>query len=393
MPVRIAVVIPRYGLPGGSEGFAHELTSRLARRPEWEVHVFANAWGRADEGVVFHRVPRVAFPRFLRPLAFASLAGRRVRRAGCSLVHSHERIYAMDLFTVHGIPHRTWIQEARGKRPSLYDRAVAHVEERGLLHGGARLILPVSHLVKDALLGQYPIPAQRLRVLPPGVDTARFCALDRGRCRKEVRLRHGIPPGEPILLFVGMNFAIKRLDLVLKGVGLWLERRPGAPLRVLVVGKGDPSPYLSLARDLGLADRVVFAGVTREVEAYYKGSDLFAMPSVYDTFGMAVLEAMAAGLPVIISEGVGARDCVQDGVHGVVLGRNPSGEAFAEALGRLMDRDTRLRMGEETVRVAAAHSWERLADTMADLFSLTLEEKRRQRRGEGGGLGKRAEAS
>ena len=74
MPVpvyRIAVVIPKYGLTGGAEGFTAELTERIAGDPRYEVHVFANRWEKHSHRITFHQVPVITFPKFLTTISFA----------------------------------------------------------------------------------------------------------------------------------------------------------------------------------------------------------------------------------------------------------------------------------------------------------------------------------
>ncbi|MBU0735522.1 MAG: glycosyltransferase family 4 protein, partial [Proteobacteria bacterium] len=315
--MKIAVVIPKYGLVGGAEGFAYELTERLAMRRRFEIHLFANQWRRGSAPIFFHKVPIFIFPRFLRQISFAYFSNRQIRRGEFDLVHSHDRIFQMHLFTMHGIPHESWVRKARRKPLSLFDRSMAWVERKGLMGPQMQMVLPVSRLVKEELVRVYDIPESRIRVIHPGVSAQRFPLFSKESCRQEVRNRHGLSQNDIVVLFVGMNFEIKRLNLVIEGIThLIKEEKRTSKLKVLVVGKGNKAPYQTLARHLGVADRVIFAGVTREVEKYYLACDIFAMPSVFDTFGMAVLEALAAGLPVIISRNVGAKDLVTDGVQG-----------------------------------------------------------------------------
>jgi len=367
--MKIAVVIPKYGLVGGAEGFAYELTERLAMRSRFEIHLFANQWRQGKAPVIFHKVPMLVFPRFLRQISFAYFANGQIARGGFDLVHSHDRIFQMHLLTMHGIPHEKWIREARDKRLSLFDRSMAWVERKGLEGPNMRMVLPVSGLVKEELLKTYDIAASKMRVIHPGVSLERFSSLDRRNCRLHIRRRHGLSESDVVVLFVGMNFEIKRLKLVIEGVAeLIRERKRGANLKVLVVGKGNQAPYQALARDLGITDRVIFAGVTREVEKYYLASDLFAMPSQFDTFGMAVLEAMAAGLPVIITEKVGAKDLVTDGVQGFVLGEEPAPSDFGGKISSLLIKENRLKMGEMAHKTALQHSWDRVADEMEEIY-------------------------
>jgi UDP-glucose:(heptosyl)LPS alpha-1,3-glucosyltransferase len=95
------------------------------------------------------------------------------------------------------------------------------------------------------------------------------------------------------------------------------------------------------------------------------------MPSRFDTFGLVVLEAMMAGLPVIISRRVGAKDLIESGVQGFVLAEEPSIADMSEKLRFLMDRENRKKMGESARKVALRHTWDKTAALMADLYYQT----------------------
>ena len=367
--MKIAVVIPKYGLIGGAEAFVFELCERLSLRDEFQIHVFANKWQKGTGPVVFHKVPIIRFPRFLGPISFAYFANRRIRQDDFVLVHSHERIFEMDLFTFHGIPHKKWVKTTRNRPLTLFDRATSWVEQKGINNHRLQMIMPVSCLAKEEFLKNYNVPEFKVQVNPPGIDSKRFSDLDSKLCRQEVLQRHGLSPDDIVVLFVSMNFELKRLDLVLKGIAdLSAPQNKKLSLKLLVVGKGDTRRFTALARDLGIAEQVIFAGVTREIEKYYLASDIFTMPSKFDTFGLAVLEAMTAGLPVIITRTVGARDLVESGVSGFVLSENPSVSEMTTALDVLMNRDKRLHMGEHGRQVALQHTWKNTVDRVAHLY-------------------------
>jgi len=369
---RIAVVIPKFGLVGGAEGFAAELTERIAADSRFEVHVFANRWADSSGRIVFHPIPIVRFPKFLTTTSFAWFAGREISAAGpFDLIHTHDRIFRADVYTMHGIPHRWWVREVRRKkRMSLFDRALARVEDRLVSEGGCRRFLAVSELTRTIFLGEYPIEPARVTVVHPGIDASPYAKLDRERCRREIRGRFGIIPDEPLILFVSMNFAIKGLDHILRGLGCLRRGNPEGRFRLLVIGRGDEKAYCRLARELGLGDAVVFAGaVTREkLPEFYLAGDLYAMLSRFDTFGMVVLEAMAAGLPVLISGSVGARDIVREGENGFVVENPEDADAVAGRIGAMLNGDVRERMGREALRTARENSWETVAAKVVAVY-------------------------
>jgi len=373
----IAVIVPKYGLVGGSERFVFEVTERLARTGRYECHVFANRWRPAEGSpVLFHKVPTIGFPRFLRPFLFPWCAQHLVARGGFDLVHSHEKMFHADIFSLHGAPHRTWVREIRRKSLSLFDRGAAAVERRMIENGASAFFLPVSSITKEEYRRAYaPLPGT-WRILHPGVDAARFSAPDREMCRANIRERYGIGATDLLLLFVGMNFETKGLDTAIAAVAKARSAQPGANLHLLVVGRGNENKYSAICRSLGVAEAVSFAGIqSEEIEHYYRAADIFIMPSAFDTFGMVVLEAMAAGLPVIISSNVGAKDVVTEGVNGFILPDRMDAGMAADRILRLRDGERRMEMGMEASRSAVLHDWDNLACRMESLYQDILQMK------------------
>lgn len=370
---KVAVAIPKFGLVGGGERFASELTERIALSGEYEVHVFANKWVARSDRITYHKVPMVGFPRFLRPLTFAFFAQKMIEGGGFDIVHTHDWILRADVFTMHCVPHGGWTREVRRKIPSLFDRAITFLERRMLSSGNASVFLPVSSIAFEAFRREYPSLPGRWHTMHPGVDFERFSAPDRSACREEIRGRYGVKDSDLLVLFVGMNFEVKGLDTIIRAVAVARSKRPGAGIRLLVVGKGDEKKYGELAGSLGIGSDVTFAGRQVEgLERYYRASDLFVMLSAFDTFGMVVLEAMAAGIPVLVSPNVGAKDLVDEGVNGFVLPDGKDEGAAAERILRLMDAPRREAMGKAACLTAAGHDWDRLTEKMKTVYQEVL---------------------
>jgi len=367
---RIAVVVPKYGLVGGGERFAFEVTERLARTGRYLMHVFANRWQAANGSpVIFHKVPMVRFPRSLRPWSFAWFAQRAIARERFDLVHSHDRIFRADVFSVHCVPHAGWVREVRRKTSSLFDQTTTAVERRMIRNGAASRFLPVSSLALEAFCREYQELTGRWEVMTPGVDVARFASPDRAVCRREIRARHGIGESEFLLLFVGMNFEVKGLDAIIAAL-------PKTQAKLLVVGRGNEQKYRDLARSLGVADAVTFAGTqTTVIERYYRAADAFIMLSAFDTFGLVVVEAMAAGLPVIVSGNVGAKDLVVDGENGFVVADPLDADTVAARLSQLLDANRRNAMGAAAQQRALAHDWDAVVKELDGVYQDVLARK------------------
>lgn len=374
--LKIAVVVPKYGLVGGGERFASEITERLALNENFEIHVFANRWVPLSNRITFHKVPIIRFPRFLGPLVFAWIAQWKIKFAKVDLIHTHHWIFRANIISAHGVPHSGWVRNVRKKTPSLYDRAFIAIEQLLIKGGGSSYFLPVSTVALAEFQREYPALSGHWQIAHPGVDFSRFASPDRDTCRAEVRSRHGINPEDLLVLFVGMNFELKGLDVIMAAVAKARKSKPEAHIKLLVVGRGNERKYGKLAESLGLAEAVIFAGTQHSgLERIYRAADVFALLSAFDTFGMVVLEAMAAGLPVIVSPNVGAKDLVVEGINGYVLPDFRDEDAAANRIVELTNTGRREAMGVAAQAEAAKHSWEKLAERMKKLYLKVIAEQ------------------
>lgn len=369
---KVAVVIPKYGLVGGGEQFALQLTEKIAQNPRYDVHVFANKWKAVSGQVSFHFVPMLRFPRFLTTLSFAFFANAAIARRNFDLIHTHDRIFHADVFTMHGVPHRFWVREVRKKGMSLFDRVTTWVEQRLIADHRCRFLLPVSTLALEKFSREFAVAPGRVRVIHPGIEFARFDLPDRAEKREAIRKRFGVTTDDFLVLFVGMNFELKGLQTVISALAKAKAKLPGKGLKLLVVGKGDQEKYRKIAAGLGVGGEVVFAGVqSKGIEEIYAAAEVCVLLSGFDTFGMTVLEAMAASLPVIISTQVGAKDIVTDGEHGFIVAKDDAETVSAHLLS-LCDEQRRARMGRAARQRAAEHSWDEVAGKVVTIYEEIL---------------------
>jgi glycosyltransferase involved in cell wall biosynthesis len=154
--------------------------------------------------------------------------------------------------------------------------------------------IAVSDETKRFLV-EWGIPREKIRVIPNGLDLARFGYSPADR--KLLREQLGIPPEDFVMGSVGRLHRLKRFDLLIEAAAPLLSQ---GKTWLLLVGEGDERPRLEkLAREAGVADRTIFAGERADVSRLLSVMDLFASPSEEETFGLAILEAAASGLPVV----------------------------------------------------------------------------------------------
>jgi len=364
---KIAVVVPKYGLVGGGERYVAELTERIAAIPKYDIHVFANQWHRQSDNVTFHKVPVITFPKWLTTISFAYFANRKIARLGVDLIHTHERIFKADICTLHSIPHRIWVEKIRRKKLlSLFDRATIWVEKQMFTKGGCRIFMPVSSFARQKMQEVYTVAPERIRIVHPGVDIEKFKPAE-SELRLEIRHELGVKDDEVLILFVSMNFELKGLDLLLAALSRLRKDGRGKQPKLLVVGKGNISKYQDISRQLGIAENVVFTGVRHDMERIYVAGDLFVLLSNFDTFGMVVTEAMASGLPVIVSDKVGAKDLVRNAENGFIVDRDNIEEICSKIV-HMSDERVRVRMSRNAQNTIKDYTWDKVALDVMNIY-------------------------
>jgi phosphatidyl-myo-inositol dimannoside synthase len=219
----------------------------------------------------------------------------------------------------------------------------------GRIGADADVLTTISRYTRSRVAGAFG-PRAALEVLPSGIDTERFRPDPAARAELRRRYRVG---DAPLVVCVSRLVARKGQDVLIRALPLVRERIPGA--RVLLVGDGPGGDRLRrLARDADVTEHVVFAGAVPETElpAHHAVGDVFALPCRtrgggldVEGLGIALLEAAAAGLPVLAGDSGGAPETVQDGRTGhVVDGRDVAAVASAVA-GLLADPDRARAMG------------------------------------------------
>jgi UDP-glucose:(heptosyl)LPS alpha-1,3-glucosyltransferase len=372
---KIAVVIPKFGLVGGAEQFASELSEKLSSGHQDTFHVFANHWQSNSQAFQFHKIPIISFPKFLTTISFAWFVQRQLQRNNFSLVHSHERIFATDIFTLHGVPHRYWVDQVRHKRMSLYDTATAWVEKKLVYEGHCKKFIAVSDLTKDIFLQEYKINPDRVAVIHPGINLTDYAHKNKGDVSRTVRRALGIGTDEPVIIFASMNFEIKGLDDIL--LTLAQLKKQNSKFKLIVAGKGNIKKYKKMAKEAEISSNVIFTGVVSKdklIDLYLAG-DLYMMLSKFDTFGMVVLEAMAAGLPVMISSHVGAKDLVQEDKNGFIINNPSDHEHIVSKLKILFDENSRRRMSVTAYQTATQNTWDMVAAKYQNTYNDILAAK------------------
>jgi len=379
--LRIAVVTPELHRTGGTERANAEIVAAFAR--EHDVCLYAHRWTPdPDVKLCFHRVPVLPWPgivRFLSFFASASLAVRRGERrhggydgiyspgANCRQVSVSTAWFCqarqLDLF--RSGRHRPrpasltdWLK--LGHRWS-YSWIVAGVERRFYRSERLERVIAQSRLLAGDLAHFYGVSESKLEVAHGGVNAGTFDPAERLALRPRVRAELGLPDGRFVFFFIGNNWLIKGLYHVLRA----LAEVPGVLLAVVGADVERRESWEQFSRELGVADRILYLPRRKDVIAYYAAADALLAPSVYDTFPLMPMEAMACGLPVIISARTGVAEIV--GPEDALVVSNPENTPELAAAMRRMadDAGLRARLVKNGRALAERNPWDRIQQAVA----------------------------
>ena len=334
------------------------------------------------DGVVIHRVTVDVRSRTSKTLAAVRLAQRMMKTADTyDVIHVHgfsqKNVPVAILARLLGKPIVLSLHTSGQDEPEVVKRrgALAYWALRT-----ARLVLCVSPDLCDRWVAAQ-LPADRVRLTPNGVDTTRFRPAAEDE-RVALRRELGWPETQPVVLFVGFFSRDKRPDLLFRA---W--RRVGTdslrPRLVFVGAKS--SPYYEIdasienqirrdAATLGRGDDVISVAPTHEIERYFRAADVYVMPSIREAHPLALLEAMACGLPCIATRLPGATDVlIEDGRNGRLFPADDEA-SLAETLRQVIaDPVTARSMGAHAREtVVARYDIRRTADQWLSAYETVL---------------------
>jgi UDP-glucose:(heptosyl)LPS alpha-1,3-glucosyltransferase len=312
------------------------------------------------------------------PLFTLLATWRAYRTPGRKIVLSHGDSLIGDVCVVHAVNRASLVEKRRaGYYGWLINPANLWVTARDwwmLRRGRYRRIVAISERVRTQLKKHYHVADERIVTIPNGINLSRF---DPSNASARAQIRHGfgVPNEAPLVLFVGSQYHLKGLEFAIRALA---QMQTEAFL--LVVGGDAQAHFKRLAEQLGVSERVIFAGARSDLPSIYPAADAFVLPTLYETFALVCLEAMASGLPVLASAVGGIEDYLIDGQNGFYI-RRDAGDIALKLDRVLNDPDLRARIREGGLATAQNYSWEKIAKQYLSLFNELLAERARGRQG------------
>ena len=388
--IRIAVVSPFLDKSFGTERTVIEWLSNLP--DSFEIHIYSQrVEDLSPARYIWHRIPSIPGPGLLRFLWWfaanhaSRMWDRRVRRLHYDLVYSPGiNCFDADVISVH-IVFAEYIRQAQSElalernpisswprllHQRLYYRLIVALENRVYTNLNTALVLYAKKTAKD--LERFYGRRDRLPVLYLGLDHEIFNPARRVMLRETARQQLGIADDRFSLLLVGNDLRKKGISVLLDALRELRDR----PIDLLVVGREDPAPFRAMAKDRELQQRVHFFPPRKDVEFYYAAADAYTGPSLEDTYALPPAEAMACGLPVIVSVENGTCEIMTHDTDGMVLKEVTNSRMLAAMILKIyMDPGFRARLGEKAAETARQFTWERNGADLASIFEEVLRRK------------------
>ena len=350
---------------GGAERYSIALVEQLSARHE--VHVFAQVIDHQWPGVAYHRVScPLRKPRWVNQLWFATATWWATRR-GFDVVHSHENTWHGEVQTVHVMPVKyNLFQGRQGLRRVLRwikvvtsPRLLAYLalERARYAPRPGRQVVVTSESLRPIMAAAFPDSRAAISVVTPGITLP--SPVTAGR-KRGARAQLGLPADGTCLLFVGNDYRKKGLEALLQALAQ-------LPVDVVLAVVGNPAhiaEFRALAETLRLAGRVFFLGALMDVGPAYEAADILVHPTFEDTFAMVVLEAMAHGLPVVVSgpKYCGISGLLSQGANALMLDDPRDAGELTRVLGDLLGGAAlRKTLSEGAVAFAAHYQWREIA--------------------------------
>jgi UDP-glucose:(heptosyl)LPS alpha-1,3-glucosyltransferase len=374
--MKIAIIRQKFVLYGGAEQFADGFIHQLAESGH-EVHIFANRWTPSHHNNIHHHfVATLHFNSFVRTLSFARSVAQKIREQHFDIIQSHEKTWTQDVYRAGDGCHIKWLsQRSRNLSPlqnlflylNPFHQLILKLEKNIFESGQCKKIIAISQMVKNDILENYKCPPENIAVVYNGVDLKRFHPENKNTYRKLIRKKLGIPESSTLILFVGSGFERKGLQFLLESTA-YLKNEDW---RLLLIGKGKFEKFMRYA-PTNKHPQIIAKEPDPEIEKYYAAADIFILPSIYEPFGNANLEALATGLPVITTRYCGAADIIDNKQNGLVVEDPFNPEEIADKIRYLFTPSSRETMGENARELAEQFPLERNSREMLKIYECII---------------------
>ncbi len=340
----IAFVRRGYSPTGGAERYLKRLARGVIEAGHEIQLIASNDW--PEDQWPFGLIRRLSAESVI---GFADELEQIRPQLHCDALFSLERVWSCDIYRAGDGVHRAWLERRRKfeiplkqfvRAANRKHRDLLQLEESLFAHRNAGRVVVASEMVRHEILDLYGYPADKIEITRNGVpiDKFRFDPALRETAREHLKLK----PDQIALLFAGSGWERKGLLFAIQAMALCKNRK----MRLLVAGRGNERLYKTTRLRFWRKEPVQFLGEVADLVHVYAAADIFILPTIYDPFSNACLEALACGLPIITTRANGFSEIIVDTVHGSIV----------DHAGNLIGLRDAIRFWSDPSRRAAARS-------------------------------------
>ncbi|SDI56480.1 UDP-glucose:(heptosyl)LPS alpha-1,3-glucosyltransferase [Pseudomonas delhiensis] len=360
--MKLAFVLYKYFPFGGLQRDFMRIALECQKRGH-AIRVYTPIWeGEVPPGFDVRVAPVKALFNHRRNEKFSAWLAADLARDPVDRVIGFNKMPGLDVYyaadgcfedkaqTLRNPVYRRW---GRYKHFADYERAV-------FAPGSKTEVLMISEVQQPLFIKHYHTPIERFHLLPPGIAQDRRAPANAAEIRADFRREFELADDDLLLVQIGSGFKTKGLDRSLKALAA-LPRALRKRTRLIAIGQDDPRPFLLQVKALGLSDQVQILKGRSDIPRFLLGADLLIHPAYNENTGTVLLEAVVAGLPVLVTDVCGYAHYIAEADAGRVVPSPFEQDAFNRMLAQMLEDD------------AARAAWSRnglaFADT-ADLYSM-----------------------
>jgi len=391
--MRVAVIIERYDVSlGGAEWLVFELVHALSQAG-LDVDILAAHGDNSAANV--HILYGNDYRKRISLASFAKAVRHYLRENNYDIVHSVIPLAFADVYQPPGGSFAEAlirnVASYRNRFVISYKKATALLnwrrtemlwaEKKLCKNPDGPVIAALSNYVKDQFKNRYDLDSDRLALIPNGVKTDKEVDIENAEeLRRQMRSRLALKESDkPIFfLFGGNNFRLKGLNVLIEAMALLSNSGTLRQPYLIVAGRGNINKYHHIAKKFNLDKKIVFLGHQPSIQNALSISDVAVLPTFYDPCSRFILEALAAGKPVITTKFNGATDLFVNNRHGKVIDSPENIPALAEAIGYFTDSDNIQKASQAIAadKLKEKISISRVAEQLISIYKSILEKRR-----------------
>ena len=376
--MRIALIRRKFNPFGGAEQFIMRTIQGL-RAFNIQTFIIAESWvkqddARAEGSQDWIKANVQGNSRSAKFLSFQQSVASILSTHQFDLIQSHERLLGADIYRLGDGIHASWVARLTKISPwytklwlkiDPYHRAVIRTEQEMAKEPNLTYVAN-STLVQQELMDWYQVPAKRIVLIENGIDTKAFRPSSQTK-KAAAKTKLDLNPQLATVLFVGSGFARKGAFELLEAI----NRLPD--FQLMIVGHDKQLTRIKKrVKALQLEKRVFVTGPQGDVKPFLAAADIFCLPSLYDPFPNAVLEALCSALPVVVTSAVGIANALIHANAGLICNKEPASIAQA-LLQAWRERET---MSRNALHLSKNYDLAKASQQWLNLYNTLIEKKK-----------------